>query len=388
MSKLSSVPYDVFKHLATFMNQSQLSKVTLTSKAGKSDMSPVLQQRQLAINQHYHKFFRLITECVDNRLPETDFKSLLAQLKPLVKTNNPNVLMRNGHSPLYNFIKRYLDLEKGLQEDSSTCKSLRLFYKEGIRIFIENGTNPNGDHYLIPLLLNSNTLFSFVVDPTIYKKGSSLVIKESDVVLALKKTTFGIAEMKLLMGQILYNIDNGLYPFDFNRKDSSTEGLNFPQLVLKYRLLDLAGHIRYSSRQRWMKEYRYYTQLVKEMNKRIGYGRNRVVNMDEPVIYDKDSIIKEKDLYLVLKNNNKIYNDEYDFGVEEMKQLIVKISSNKNFDFDKKIAGMNTPELLIKYRLIPLCDYVTDFIDYRWLGYYKFYTYLIQKISIKIGFLY
>jgi hypothetical protein len=327
---------------------------------------------------------------VDNRLSEIDFKSLLAQLKPLVKTNNPNVLMRNGHSPLYNFIKRYLDLEKGLQEDSPTCKNLLLFYKEGIRIFIENGTNPNLDHYLIPLLLHSNTLFSFVVNPDLYKKGLSLVLKESDVVLALKKTTLGVKEMKQLMGQILYNIDHGIYPFDFNRKDRTTEGLNYPQLVLQYRLLPLTGQIRNSWVQKWMKEYKYYTLLVKEMNKRIGYGKNRVVNMGEPVVYDKDSIIKERDLYLVLKNNDKIYNDEYDFGVEEMKQLIVKISSTPKsdyeFDFDKKIAGMNTPELLIKYRLIPLCDYVTDFIDYRWLGYYKYYTYLIQKISQKIGF--
>jgi len=207
-----------------------------TSKMTKSDMSSLLQQRQKQINQQYNDFFKtlMIPKAKPQERVEIPTYLFLRELRDIVKTYNPNIVMKNGHTPLYNFVHTCVT--------SVYFKDLD-FIQSGLRIFIKNNVNVNLDEALFPYLLSHNILNHKII--SLLCKGG-VIIKEKDLATFLrKKPTLWTSsltslpfEKKMTLGKemitcIMKNHRSGTYPFNFNYMDR-TEGIRLPDLIRRY----------------------------------------------------------------------------------------------------------------------------------------------------------
>ena len=171
MVQYKNLPPEISRQVAAFLKQSQIASAVRTSKMTKSDMSSLLQQRQKQINQQYNDFFKtlMIPKAKPQERVEIPTYLFLRELRDIVKTYNPNIVMKNGHTPLYNFIHTCVTSVYFKNPD---------FIQSGLHIFIQNKVNVNQDEALFPYLLSHNLLNHKIISLLI--KGG-VIINERDL---------------------------------------------------------------------------------------------------------------------------------------------------------------------------------------------------------------
>ena len=248
MVQYKNLPPEISRQVAAFLKQSQIATAMRASKMTKSDMSPALQQRQKQINEKYNDFFKtlMIPKAKPQERVEILIYLFLRELRDIVKTYNPNIVMKNGHTPLYNFVYTCVT--------SVYFKNPDIILHSGLRIFIENKVNVNLDEALFPYLLSHNIL-NHDITSLLCKEG--VIIKEKDFATFLRKKPNPnsnpfvnlhffddkMSEGKEMITCIMKNHRNGTYAFNFNYMDR-TEGIRLPDLIRRY-ILDRIKNERY-----------------------------------------------------------------------------------------------------------------------------------------------
>jgi hypothetical protein len=263
MVQYKNLPPEISRQVAAFLKQSQIATAMRASKMTKSDMSPALQQRQKQINEKYNDFFKTMVniKTKNKTVQEKEQDVLLKELREIVKMCNPNVVMRNGHTPLYNFIH--------------TCKNVYLgkkFCARGIQIFIKKGVNvqePTLVHYLLDPENYSDSAIDIL--PQLCKAG--LIIKEKDFMTFLKalysEVDLVYIEKKEIIKKVLdcifYNIDKGVYDFDFSFREK--RGKNIFEFFVRYFFDDeLFDDISYFDKDELKEELEFFMNVFKRMN--------------------------------------------------------------------------------------------------------------------------
>jgi len=247
----NDLPSDIPKYVSSFLKQSQIAHVARTSTRSKNDVSSVLRQREQRIHQQYQEFFKKMVDTKKKTVQEKD--RLLDDWKMIVKTCNPNVFLRNGHTPLYQFIH--------------TCFTHSYlhnkFCERGIHMLIKEGVNVRQDPSLVRfLLLPQYSMLNIL--PQLCKEG--LLIKETDFLPFIKRMSYQqMNSVQNVLGCIFSNLDNGIYPFDFTFRDPQS-GDNIITLFTQHCVLNFCQDISDMEKDEWDQQLQLLMRLLSRMN--------------------------------------------------------------------------------------------------------------------------